>query len=54
MSANSEVNSSNNRRCSSVPRTLKEKQELNNKQITLGEKIQNFFSRDAYKSNIFN
>ena len=44
------TSSSNNRRCSSVPRTLKEKQALN-KQITLGEKIQNFFSRDAHKSS---
>jgi hypothetical protein len=45
------TSSSGNRRCSSVPRTLKEKQALN-KQITLGEKIHNFFSRDTHKSGI--
>lgn len=42
--------SSSNRRCSSVPRTLKEKQAIC-KQITLGEKITNFFSRDNHKSS---
>lgn len=47
--SSSEQNSTNNRRCSSVPRTLKEKQDLS-KQISLGEKIQSFFSRDTYKT----
>ena len=47
---NETTSSSGNRRCSSVPRTLKEKQALN-KQITLGEKIQNFFSRDSHKNS---
>ena len=42
--------SNGNRRCSSVPRTLKEKQALNKQQITFGEKIQNFFTRDSNKS----
>lgn len=43
---NNNTSADSNRRCSSVPRTLKEKQAVA-RQATIGEKIQSFFSSSS-------